>query len=48
VNDGDAAWLAAAIDGEGTVTLHRRKTNHKYTPSIIFTNNNRQLHQLPP
>jgi hypothetical protein len=39
MRDVDAAWLAAAIDGEGTLSVVRRGKNHWIATIRVFNNN---------
>lgn len=43
MKDVDAAWLAAAIDGEGTISILRRGNNKKLVPYIALCNNNKEF-----
>jgi hypothetical protein len=43
MKDVDAAWLAAAIDGEGTISLVKNRSRTSFSPFIGVFNNNEEF-----
>jgi hypothetical protein len=43
MRDVDAAWLAAAIDGEGSISIKKNKNKTRDIPYIALYNNNKEF-----